>query len=63
MSVGRRRLEEQSEFWVATDQLGRGPRNAFYDKLNEERRKGARSEWHCRLSANNLRHAAAFISS
>lgn len=35
MSVGRRRGEEQCEFWVATEQLGRGPRNAFYDKLNE----------------------------
>src|SRR6056297_108306 len=35
MSVGRRRTEEQCEFWVAAEQLGRGPRNAFYDKLNE----------------------------
>ena len=35
MGVGRRRSEEQSEFWVAAEQLGRGPRNAFYDKLNE----------------------------
>ena len=35
MSVGRRRREEQSEFWVAAEQLGRGPRNAFYDKLND----------------------------
>ena len=35
MGVGRRRSEAQSEFWVAAEQLGRGPRNAFYDKLNE----------------------------
>ena len=35
MGVGRRGIEEQSEFWVATEQLGCGPRNAFYDKLNE----------------------------
>ena len=35
MGVGRRREEKQSEFWVAAEQLGRGPRNAFYDKLNE----------------------------
>ena len=35
MSVGRRRREAQSEFWIAADQVGRGPRNAFYDKLNE----------------------------
>ena len=35
MGVGRRRIEEQSEFWVAAEQLGRGPRNVFYDKLND----------------------------
>ena len=35
MGVGRRRTEEQSEFWVAAEELGRGPRNVFYDKLNE----------------------------
>ena len=35
MGVGRRRTEEQCEFWVAAEELGRGPRNAFYDKLNE----------------------------
>ncbi len=35
MGVGRRRSEEQCEFWVAAEDLGRGPRNVFYDKLNE----------------------------
>ena len=35
MRVGPRRTEEQCEFWVASEQLGRGPRNAFYEKLNE----------------------------
>ena len=29
----RRRTEEQSEFWVAAEELGRGPRNVFYDKV------------------------------
>lgn len=35
MTLGRRRSEQQGEFWVATDQLGAGPRNAFYDRLNQ----------------------------
>ena len=35
MGVGRRRTEAQSEFWIAAEELGRGPRNVFYDKLNE----------------------------
>jgi transposase len=35
MALGRRRREQQDTFWVATDQLGSGPRNAFYDRLNQ----------------------------
>ena len=35
MTLGRRRSEHQNSFWVATDKLGKGPRNAFYDRLNE----------------------------
>ena len=35
MTLGRRRSERQDSFWVATDKLGTGPRNAFYDRLNE----------------------------
>jgi transposase len=35
MALGRRRRERQGEFWVATDQLGSGPRNLFYDRLNQ----------------------------
>src|SRR5690606_36699541 len=35
MTVGRRRSEQQGEFWVAADRLGVGPRNAFYDRLNQ----------------------------
>ena len=35
MSLGRRRDEQQSSFWVSTEALGKGPRNAFYDRLNE----------------------------
>ena len=35
MSLGRRRTERQDTFWVSADKLGRGPRNAFYDRLNE----------------------------
>lgn len=35
MSLGRRRSEHQDSFWVATDKLGKGPRNVFYDRLNE----------------------------
>ena len=35
MALGRRREERQGEFWVATEKLGGGPRNAFYDRLNQ----------------------------
>ena len=35
MTLGRRRRERQETFWVATDRLGSGPRNAFYDRLNQ----------------------------
>ena len=35
MSLGRRRSENQGTFWVETGKLGNGPRNAFYDRLNE----------------------------
>ena len=34
MALGRRREERQDSFWVATDKLGSGPRNVFYDRLN-----------------------------
>lgn len=35
MTLGKRRREQQDSFWVAADRLGRGPRNAFYDRLNQ----------------------------
>ena len=35
MALGRRRRDQQDTFWVATDQLGSGPRNAFYDRFNQ----------------------------
>jgi len=35
MTLGRRRREHQDSFWVPTDRLGSGPRNAFYDRLNQ----------------------------
>ncbi len=35
MALGRRCTEHQDSFWVATDKLGKGPRNAFYDRLNQ----------------------------
>ena len=35
MGLGRRCKERQASLWLAADQLGSGPRNAFYDKLNE----------------------------
>lgn len=35
MTLGRRRREQQDTFWVASDRLGSGPRNAFYDRLNQ----------------------------
>ena len=34
MGLGRRAEERQDSFWVATAKLGKGPRNAFYDRLN-----------------------------
>ena len=34
MALGRPRREQKDSSWVATDQLGSGPRNAFYDRLN-----------------------------
>ena len=35
MGLGRRKMEQQGTFWVAIDKLGSGPRNAFYDRLNQ----------------------------
>ena len=35
MTLGRRRREQQDTFWVSADRLGSGPRNAFYDRLNQ----------------------------
>ena len=35
MALGRRRRERQDSFWVSADRLGSGPRNAFYDRLNQ----------------------------
>ena len=35
MGLGRRRKEQQQTFWVASEKLGSGPRNAFYDRLNQ----------------------------
>lgn len=35
MALGRRRTERQESFWVSADKLGSGPRNVFYDRLNE----------------------------
>ena len=35
MALGQRRRQQQDTFWVAADKLGRGPRNAFYDRLNQ----------------------------
>ena len=34
MVLGKRKRQHRDMFWVAADQLGRGPRNAFYDQLN-----------------------------
>ncbi len=34
MGLGRRRNEQQGEFWVPVDKLGGGPRNVFYERLN-----------------------------
>jgi transposase len=35
MTLGRRGGERQDTFWVAADKLGSGPRNLFYDRLNQ----------------------------
>lgn len=35
MALGKRCSEQQSEFWVPVDKLGSGPRNVFYDRLNQ----------------------------
>lgn len=35
MALGKRRREQQDTFWVTADKLGNGPRNAFYDRLNQ----------------------------
>lgn len=35
MGVGKRKRSHQPTFWVASSQLGGGPRNAFYDRLND----------------------------
>jgi transposase len=34
MGLGRRDVEQQESFWVSAADLGKGPRNAFYDRLN-----------------------------
>ena len=35
MSLGRRKRESQGEFWVPADKLSGGPRNQFYERLNQ----------------------------
>ena len=35
MGLGRRRSDRQEAFWVDAQKLGGGPRNVFYDRLNE----------------------------
>lgn len=35
MTLGERKQQHQQTFWVAADKLGGGPRNAFYDRLNQ----------------------------
>ena len=35
MALGKRKRQHQQTFWVAADKLGGGPRNAFYDRLNQ----------------------------
>ena len=35
MSLGKVKRQQPDTFWVAADQIGRGPRNAFYDRLNQ----------------------------
>ncbi|MAD80357.1 MAG: DDE transposase, partial [Planctomycetaceae bacterium] len=35
MSLGRRHSERQESLWVDAKKLGGGPRNVFYDRLNQ----------------------------
>ncbi|MBB3208267.1 transposase [Rhodopirellula rubra] len=35
MALGKRRRERQDTFWVTADKLSNGPRNVFYDRLNQ----------------------------
>jgi len=35
MALRKRKWEQQDTFCVTTDKLGNGPRNAFYDRLNQ----------------------------
>lgn len=35
MALGKRKRQHQDTFWVAAEKLGSGPRNAFYDRLNQ----------------------------
>ena len=35
MGLGRRRESQQQTFWVPADKLGHGPRNVFYERLND----------------------------
>jgi len=35
MSMGRRKQQRQSEFWVATEDLPRSPGHPFYERLNQ----------------------------
>ncbi len=35
MALGKRKRQHQDTFWVPADKLGGGPRNAFYDRLNQ----------------------------
>jgi hypothetical protein len=35
MALGKRKRQQQDTFWVAADKLGGGPRNAFYDRINQ----------------------------
>ncbi len=35
MALGKRKRQHQQTFWVAANKLGDGPRNAFYDRLNQ----------------------------
>ena len=35
MAMGKRRIEQQAEFWIPTEQIATGPGHPFYRKLNE----------------------------